>query len=110
MVVGGPPRRPGDCRLWPQGRVDGLARMTIDLSAALTFGILTATIAFTIWRPAGLNEGIGAAGGALAVLVLGTATPADVWRATAETAGVLIFLLAMMVVATIAEEAGCFDW
>jgi arsenical pump membrane protein len=57
-----------------------------------------------------LNEGIAAVAGALAVLLLGTATPADVWRGLTETAGVLVFLLAMMVVATVVEQAGCFEW
>src|SRR5258708_11455186 len=87
-----------------------IEEITIPLSSVLTIATLAATIALIVTRPWGLSEGIGAAIGALAVLILGTATPGDVWRGTSETAGVLVFLIAMMVVATIAEEAGCFEW
>ncbi len=75
-----------------------------------TIVVLIATVALVATRPRGLSEGIAALGGAGAVLLLGTATPADVERGIAETAEVLIFLVAMMVVATVAHEAGCFDW
>ncbi|HVC32994.1 MAG TPA: SLC13 family permease [Chloroflexota bacterium] len=82
----------------------------LSVTGVLTIAVLLVTVVFLIWRLSNVNEGIAAAVGAVAVLLLGTATPADVWRGTVNTAGVLVFLLAMMVVAIIAEDAGCFDW
>jgi arsenical pump membrane protein len=82
----------------------------VNVVHVLTFGVLIATVVLVIWPPRPLNEGIVALLGAACVLVLGTATFADVWRAISDTAGILVFLVAMMVVAVIAEEAGCFDW
>lgn len=82
----------------------------IDLTRVLTFAVLLGIVVVLLWRPSDLDEAVAAMVGATVVLLLGTATPADVWLATSETAGVLAFLLAMMVVAIVAEEAGCFDW
>lgn len=76
----------------------------------LTFGVLAGTVGVLVWRPRHLNEGLIAALGGLIVLLLGAASLEDVWRGASDTAEVLIFLIAMMVVAVIAEEAGCFEW
>ncbi len=82
----------------------------IDLAHVLTLGVLGLTIVLLLVRPGGVNEGVAALAGAAAVLLLGTATLSDVWVAASQTAGILTFLLAMMAVAIVAEEAGCFDW
>jgi arsenical pump membrane protein len=82
----------------------------IDLSHILTLVVLVATILVLVLRPRGVNEGLAAMAGAAAVLLLGTATLADVGHGASETAGILVFLIAMMIVAIVAEEAGCFDW
>ncbi len=82
----------------------------IHLASALTIGVLVFTIVILVLRPLGVNEGFAALAGAIAMLLLGTATPSDVWAAASQTAGVLTFLLAMMAVAIVAEDAGCFDW
>lgn len=76
----------------------------------LTIGTLIGTIVLIVYRPGGLNEGVAAGLGAGVVLLLGTAHLADAWNGTVATAGVLAFLIAMMVVATVAEESGCFEW
>ncbi|HUX87238.1 MAG TPA: SLC13 family permease [Chloroflexota bacterium] len=76
----------------------------------MTVVVLVGTVIFIAARPHGLNEGLAALLGMIAVLLIGTATPGDVWRAITSTAQVLVFLVAMMLVATIAEDAGCFEW
>jgi len=80
------------------------------LSAALTIVVLVGTVILIATRPRGLSEGLAALLGMVAVLMIGTATPLDVWRGITSTAQVLVFLIAMMLVATIAEDAGCFEW
>ncbi|MGH2461895.1 MAG: ArsB/NhaD family transporter [Chloroflexota bacterium] len=82
----------------------------MSVTDLLTLGVLLSVVAALVLRPGGLSEGIAAVVGAGVTLVLGTASPADVWRGTVETAGVLVFLVAMMLIALVAEEAGCFDW
>lgn len=84
--------------------------MIPDLASVLTIGVLVLTVVILVLRPSGVNEGFAAMAGAIAVLLLGTATLSDVWTAASQTAGVLTFLLAMMAVAIVAEDAGCFDW
>ena len=80
------------------------------LSSPLTIAVLMGTILILIVRPRHVNEGFAATLGALAVLALGSATPSDVLRGTEQTAGILVFLLSMMVVVVIAEDAGFFEW
>lgn len=77
---------------------------------AATFFILAAAVALIVLRPRQVNEGMIAVTGALGVLALGTATIGDVRRGFVDTVGVLGFLIAMMVVATVAEHAGVFTW
>ena len=72
--------------------------------------ILVATILLIARRPWGLGEGLAAALGALAMIAAGWATPVDVGQAVQATAGILLFLLGMMVVAAVVDEAGFFDW
>lgn len=48
--------------------------------------------------------------GAGAVVALGTASLADVRRGFVDTVGILVFLISMMIVSTIAEHAGVFEW
>src|SRR5579884_3104575 len=82
----------------------------ISFASVLTIGVLILTIVILVTRPGEVNEGLAAMAAASAVLLLGTATLSDVWAAASQTAGILVFLLAMMAVALVAEEAGCFDW
>jgi arsenical pump membrane protein len=77
---------------------------------ALTLLVLLGTIALVAAQPGGLKPGVAAVGGTVLVLLLGTATLRDVGQAAMATAQVLLFLVAMMVVATIVEAAGCFEW
>lgn len=77
---------------------------------AATLAVLIVTVGLIVARPRGLNEGLIALLGAAAALALGTATTADAWRGLTDTAGILAFLIAMMLVSTVAERAGLFEW
>jgi Na+/H+ antiporter NhaD/arsenite permease-like protein len=82
-----------------------IRRMPHDVGSALAIApilILAATVLLVVWRPGDLNEGLAASLGAILAIAVGGATPGDALRGLAETAQVLAFLLAMMVVATVA--------
>jgi arsenical pump membrane protein len=65
-------------------------------------------MALVVARPRGLNEAWPAAGGAAALLALGLLRSADLLAVIRQTAGVLVFLAAMMASSAVAEEAGVF--
>ncbi len=77
------------------------------LSALVIFLL---TITFVIWQPKGLNIAVSATAGALAALLFGVVSVADipavwhiVWNATAT-------LIAIIVVSLLLDEAGFFEW
>lgn len=72
--------------------------------------ILAVTILLIAARPRGLGEGLAAAFGAVLMIAAGRATPADVGMAAQATERILLFLLGMMVVSAVVDEAGFFDW
>lgn len=77
------------------------------IAAALIF---LATLALVIWQPKGLGIGWSAAGGALASLLAGTVTLADipaVWSIVWNASGTLIGLIVMTL---LLDEAGLFRW
>jgi len=75
----------------------------------LSAAVFLVTLALIFLRPRGMNEATGASIGAVAMLVLRLATPGDFARILAETANVLLFLLGMMLVTGVVEQAGVFD-
>jgi len=70
---------------------------------------VVATLILIAVRPRGIGEPWLAAGGAVALLLLGAVGPGDVWQTLAETADVLLFLLGMMVLTGLVERAGVVD-
>ena len=66
----------------------------------LGLAVFLAVIGLAISRPKGLNEAWPAAGGVAALLALGLLSRADLVGAARETAGVLLFLLGMMLLST----------
>ncbi|MHB1133507.1 MAG: ArsB/NhaD family transporter [Chloroflexota bacterium] len=72
--------------------------------------VLAATVLLLFRRPAGLGEGGAALLGAVAMVASGWAAPADAWEGARATAGVMVFLAGMMVVAAVADTLGVFDW
>ena len=74
-----------------------------------TTAILLLAIGLIILQPRGLNEAWAAGGGAAALLLLGFATPRDLWHVTREVADVLLFLIGMMALTAAVERSGLFD-
>jgi len=81
-----------------------------DAGTVLGLAVFLAVMGFVIARPHGLNEAWPAAAGVAAFLTIGLLTLADIARVGRDTAGVLLFLAGMMVVSTVAEQAGVFTW
>lgn len=81
-------------------------RVTAEFASAAIF---LATLALILVRPRGLNEAVGAGGGAVACLLLGLVSFSDVRDIAQQTVNVLGFLLGMMVITGIAEHAGVFE-
>ncbi|HEU5431933.1 MAG TPA: SLC13 family permease, partial [Thermomicrobiales bacterium] len=67
------------------------------------------TLAAIVVRPRGLGEAWAAAAGAAAMLLAGAIGPADLVATLVETWDVLAFLLGMMALTWLAEEASVFD-
>ncbi|HWV23052.1 MAG TPA: SLC13 family permease [Thermomicrobiales bacterium] len=80
-----------------------------DLSAWLVLAIVALTLALILIRPRDLNEAWIASGGAIAMLLAGVVRPEALPGVVSQTAGVLLFLLGMMVLTGIVERAGIFD-
>ncbi len=80
------------------------------LASGGPLSVLALTLGLVLTRPRRLNEAFAAVLGAAAVLVAGWASPADVAAGARDTAGVLVFLMAMMLLAGLAEQAGIFHW
>jgi len=82
----------------------------LDTRALLGLVVFLAVMALAIFRPRGLNEAWPAVAGACALVALGLLRPADLLGAARATAGVLLFLLGMMMLSTVLEMAGVFTW
>ena len=81
----------------------------LEARTVLGLVVFLAVMALAISRPRGINEAWPAAGGAAALLALGLLAPSDLVGAARETAGVLLFLLGMMVLSGVLEMAGIFS-
>lgn len=77
--------------------------------AWLTLTIVFVVLVLIVARPFGIQEAWVAAVGAAIMVLLGILTVQDVVAVLEETANVLLFLLGMMVVTILAEQAGVFD-
>lgn len=77
--------------------------------ATMAIAILLATVTLIVTRPGGFSEGWAAMLGAGAMLLLKLARLADLRAVVSEVAGVLLFLLGMMVLTAAAEPSGLFD-
>jgi arsenical pump membrane protein len=71
--------------------------------------VVALTLVMIVARPRGLGEAWAAAAGAVAMLLLGAVSPSDALAVGRETADVLLFLLGMMVLTGLVEQAGVFD-
>jgi arsenical pump membrane protein len=76
---------------------------------ALAIAVAALTLAAVLARPRGLPEGLSAAGGAVAMVVLGLAAAGHAAHAVSNNWNVLLFFAGLMAVAGMAAEAGVFD-
>ena len=73
-------------------------------------GIVVATLITIVAQPRGISEAWPAAIGGIAMLLLGVVTLAEAEEVLHQTADILLFLLGMMVLTWLVEEAGVFEW
>jgi len=76
----------------------------------LTLAIFIATLILVMVRPKPFNEATAAALGALVMLVVGIVSPAQAFDVLKANANVLFFFLGLMLVSTVADRAGFFQW
>ena len=74
----------------------------------VVLGIVVATLVTIVAQPRGIGEAWPAAIGGIAMLLLGVVTLAEAGEVLHQTADILLFLLGMMVLTWLAEQAGCF--
>jgi arsenical pump membrane protein len=80
------------------------------METAAAGAIFVVTLALVLTRPRGIAEAWWAAGGGLLMLALGLVSPGQVWSIIRLAQDALIFLIGMMLISAIAEQAGFFDW
>src|ERR1035437_2599846 len=76
----------------------------------LTLAVFIATLILVMVRPKPFNEATAAALGALVMLVVGIVSPAQAFDVLKTNANVLFFFLGLMLVSTVADHAGFFQW
>ncbi|MBI2830502.1 MAG: anion permease [Chloroflexi bacterium] len=76
----------------------------------LAISIFIIALILIIVRPRPLNEATAAAIGAVLMLVAGIVSPGQVIEVLRLNANVLFFFLGLMLVSTVAEQAGFFQW
>jgi arsenical pump membrane protein len=80
------------------------------LTTTAAGGILALTLTLILWRPRGLSEAWAAVLGALLALSLGFATLSDVYAGVRDMGDIMLFLISVMAVSGMAEQAGVFRW
>jgi arsenical pump membrane protein len=81
-----------------------------DVRILVDLVVFLSVMGLAIARPRGLNEAWPAVGGAAALFALGQLNPDDLIGGVRETGGVLLFLIGMMVISAVLEQAGIFTW
>ena len=80
--------------------------MTLTLSLC----IFALTVVLIMTRPKPLNEATAAALGAVAMFITRIVLPAEGYQVLRNTANILLFFLGLMVISTVADQAGFFKW
>jgi arsenical pump membrane protein len=76
----------------------------------LTLCVFAATLALVMVRPKPFNEATAAALGAAVMLISGIVTPTQALQVLEVNANVLLFFLGLMLICTVADRAGFFEW
>jgi len=82
----------------------------LQVSVILTIIIFLATLALMLTRPRGMNEAWAAVAGGLAMLLCRLETWRQAWSTIHEGADVLLFLFALMLLSTLLDASGFFEW
>ncbi|MFC4302891.1 ArsB/NhaD family transporter [Cohnella boryungensis] len=77
---------------------------------SLTILTFVFTMILILWRPRGLQEYIPATGGALAVLLIGSVSLADLSVIAETVSGAAMTIIATIVIAMVLESIGFFYW
>ena len=73
---------------------------------ALTLTVFILSMGLVITRPRPFNEATASAVGALILVILGVISPIQTWEVFKENISILLFFLGLMVISTVAEQAG----
>jgi arsenical pump membrane protein len=76
----------------------------------LAVAIFAASIGLLMARPKPFNEATAVALGAVVMLIFGLISPLQSLEVLKENANVLLFFLGLMIISTVAEKAGFFQW
>lgn len=76
----------------------------------LTAAVFLLTLALILVRPRGMNEAWATFIGGALMLTLKSETFQQAWRATAQGADVLAFLLGLMLLSALLDKSGFFEW
>jgi arsenical pump membrane protein len=80
------------------------------VNSAVTWSIVTASLAGVVIRPCNWPEALWPVIGALVLVALSLVTPGDAFAALARGTDVYLFLFGMMLIAEVARREGLFDW
>ena len=76
----------------------------------LTSVVFVLAIGLVMVRPKPFNEATAAALGAVIMLALGIVSPSQAWEVLQGNANVLLFFLGLMIISSVADQAGFFEW
>ncbi len=76
----------------------------------LTLAIAALTLLAVLVKPRGLDEGVAALVGGVAMIVSGAVSPGDALHVLASNWNVFLFFLGMLTTTALAEQAGVFAW